>query len=110
MRKDTRFARHSHQELTEKLPSGSLGDSQALAIWNFLLRCDDPSDVSHMYRSFRDGKHCDVPKETLRAMRDTMITSMREMNKKDSNPRVETQRGRNTSAYNDGRLPMRTGS
>jgi hypothetical protein len=110
MRKDTRFARHSHEELTEKLPPGTLADPQAAGIWQFFLRSDDPSGVAHQYRSYRDSDRCAVPREKLRAMRDTMVESMREMNKKDPTRRTETQVGRNTAGHNDGFMPMRRGS
>ena len=93
MRKDTRFARPEQSELTAKLPAGCLSDAQSLGIWNLMTRCDDPSDVAHMYRSYRDSNHCTVPREKLRAMRDTMVTAMREANKKDPNPRKEKQAG-----------------
>ena len=93
MRKDTRFARPDQSELTEKLPAGCLSDAQTLGIWNLMMRCDDPSDVSHTFRSYRDSIHCTVPRQKLRAMRDTMITAMREANKKDPNPRKEKQAG-----------------
>jgi len=58
-----------------------------------MLQSDDPSEVARWYRSYRDSDHCTVPREKLRAMRDTMITSMREANKKDPNPRKEKQAG-----------------
>jgi hypothetical protein len=36
-----------------------------------------------------------VPRQNLRAMRDTMVNDMREQNKLSKKPRVETQIGRN---------------
>ena len=93
MRKDTRFARPNREEIESKLPPGALSDSQALGVWNMMLQCDDPSDVSHKYRSYRDSKHCSVPRQHLRSMRDTMITAMREANREDPNPRKEKKAG-----------------
>ena len=93
MRKDTRFARPDRLEIESKLPPGTLSDIQALAIWNMVLRADNPSDVAHTYRAYRDSEHCSVPREKLRAMRDTMITSMRESNRLDPKPRKEKQAG-----------------
>jgi hypothetical protein len=58
-----------------------------------IVRSDDPSEVSRHYRSYRDSKHCTLPRERLRAMRDTMITSMREANRQDKNPRKEKKAG-----------------
>lgn len=110
MRRDTRYARSDRHTLESKLPPGTLRDPQAAGIWEFLLRCDDPSHVSHTYRSYRDSGRCSVPQQTLRAMRDTMINDMREQNKKDPNPRVQTQRGKNTHTYGDGVMPIRKGS
>jgi len=110
IRKDTRFNRHSYAELTEKLPPGTLSNSEARGIWEFMNRCDDPSDVAHTYRSYRDSEHCTVPKEHLRNMRDTMIASMREENRKDSNPRKEKKKGVHYAPHNDGWMPQRTGA
>jgi hypothetical protein len=62
-------------------------------VWEMMWRNDDPSDVSHTYRTYRDSPHCTVPKQNLRAMRDTMITAMREANRQDSNPRKEKKAG-----------------
>jgi len=93
MRRDTRFARPDRAEIESRLPAGTLADPQALGVWDLMLRNDDPSDVAHTYRMYRDSPHCNVPKKDLRAMRDTMITSMREANRKDSNPRKEKKAG-----------------
>jgi hypothetical protein len=101
MRKDTRFDRSDRQTLESKLPSGTLKDPQAMGVWEFFLRCDDPSHVSHTYRSYRDSKHCEVPRQNLRVMRDTMINDMREQNKLSKKPRVETQRGSNAPRLTD---------
>ena len=110
MRKDTRFARPERAEIESKLPSGTLSDPQALGVWNMMLQNDDPSDVAHTYRSFRDSKHCTVPREHLRAMRDAMVTSMREANRKDPNPRKEKKRGIHYHPHPDGWMPQRTGA
>jgi len=110
MRKDTRFNRSDRATLTSKLPPGTLNDPQAAGVWEFFLRCDDPSHVAHTFRSYRDSDKCAVPREKLRAMRDTMVEDMREQNKKDPKPRVQTQIGNNTAAYNDGFAPMRRGA
>lgn len=95
MRNDTRFARSDRQTLESKLPPGTLGDPQARGIWEFFLRCDDPSGVAHCYRNYRDSDKCGVPRQNLRAMRDTMVNDMREKNKLSKKPRVETQVGNN---------------
>ena len=110
MRRDTRFRRPERQDIESRLPAGSLADTQALGIWNMMLQCDDPSDVAHKYRSYRDSDYCSVPKEKLRAMRDTMITAMREANREDPNPRKEKKKGKHYSGHNDGHLPERRGS
>ena len=101
MIKDTRFDRSDRQTLESKLPPGTLSDSQAMGVWNFFLRCDDPSHVSHTYRSYRDSNKCDVPQQNLRAMRDTMINDMREQNKLSKKPRVETKMGVNAPRLTD---------
>lgn len=110
MRKDTRFARPDRAEIESKLPPGILSNSQALGVWNMMLRGDDPSDIAHTYRSYRDSKYCEVPKDHLRAMRDAMITSMREANRKDSKPRKEKKKGVHYSTMPDGWMPRRTGA
>ena len=107
MRKDTRFRRPDRSEIEPRLPSGILKDPQALGVWNMMLRGDDPSDIAHTYRSFRDSDHCTVPREHLRAMRDTMITAMREANKKDPHPRIEKKKGKHYHTYPDGWMPPR---
>ena len=100
MRNDTRFARSDRSTMESKLPPGTLSGPQAQGVWEFFLRCDDPSHVAHTYRSYRDSKYCEVPRQSLRAMRDTMITDMREQNKLSKKPRVETQIGRNAPRLN----------
>ena len=95
MRNDTRFARSDRATLESKLPPGTLDGPQAQGIWEFFLRCDDPSGVAHCYRNYRDSDKCEVPRQNLRAMRDTMVNDMREQNKLSRRPRVETQIGRN---------------
>ena len=107
MRKDTRFRRPARETIEAKLPSGCLSDAQALGVWNMVLRGDDPSDVAHTYRSFRDSKYCSVPREHLRAMRDAMITSMREANREDPNPRKEKKKGKHYHSHPDGWMPQR---
>ena len=110
MRKDTRFRRPDRAEIEARFPSGTLDDPQALGIWNMMLRADDPSDVAHTYRSYRDSKHCTIHRRKLRDMRDTMITSMREANREDPNPRKEKKKGKHYQGYNDGHMPERKGS
>ena len=110
MRKDTRFRRPDRSEIETKLPNGILKDPQALGVWNMMLRGDDPSDIAHTYRSFRDSSHCTVPREHLRAMRDAMISSMREANKQDPKPRVEKKKGIHYDSMPDGWMPRRTGA
>ena len=75
-----------------------------------MIQADDPSDVSHIYRSYRDSDRCTLPRESLRAMRDIMVNDMREQNRMSKKPRVQTQRGNNTPAYNDGRQSPRKGA
>ena len=107
MRKDTRFARPDRVDLESRLPPGTLSDTQALGIWDMILRGDDPSEVSHTYRMYRDSPSCTVPKPILRAMRDTMITAMRESNRQDSSPRKEKKRGVHYFNDPDGRVSKR---
>lgn len=99
MRKDTRFARHDRLELESKLPVGTLDSSQATGVWNMILQSDDPSEVCRWYRSYRDSPHCTVPREKLRAMRDTMIQSMREANRNEANPRKEKKKNKHYPDY-----------
>ena len=110
MRKDTRFRRPERHEIESQLPSGILKDPQALGVWNMMLQNDDPSDVAHTYRSFRDSKHCSVPREHLRAMRDRMIECMREENRKDSHPRLEKKKGKHYYQHPDNWMPPRKGA
>jgi hypothetical protein len=110
MRKDTRFRRPDRSEIEQKLSKHILSDPQALGVWDMMLRGDDPSDVAHTYRSFRDSKHCTVPREHLREMRNTMITAMREANRQDPKPRVEKKKGVHYDAMLDGWMPRRKGS
>ena len=110
MRKDTRFRRPERHEIESRLPAGTLADSQALGIWNMMLQCDDPSDVSHKYRTYRDSNYCSVPVGTLRTMRDTMIQAMREENRKDDKPRKEKKKGVHYDPMPDGWMPRRTGA
>jgi hypothetical protein len=110
MRNDTRFARPERSEIESKLPIGCLSDPQALGIWMMMLQSDNPSEVSHYYRSYRDSSHCTVPREKIRSMRDTMIASMREANRADNKPRKEKQAGVHYDKYNDGFLKPRKGA
>ena len=102
MRRDTRFNRPDRSEIEHRLPPGTLADPQALGVWNMVLRSDDPSEVSRWYRTYRDSKHCSVPREKLRAMRDTMVTAMREANRQDPNPRKEKKKGVHYFSHEDG--------
>ena len=110
MRRDTRFRRPERNEIESRLPPGTLADAQALGIWNLVLQADDPSEVAHWYRNYRDSPHCAVPREKIRAMRDTMITAMREANRTDSNPRKEKKKGVHYHTNPDGWLPQRKGA
>jgi len=110
MRKDTRFRRPERHLIESRLPPGTLSDPQALGIWNMMLQNDDPSDVSHTYRSYRDSKHCSVPRQHLRAMRDTMITAMREENQKDPSRRKEKKAGVHYSRIDSHFQPRRKGA
>lgn len=93
MRKDTRFQRPERSELESRLPKGTLKDAQSIGVWNMMLQADDPGEVTRWYRAYRDSKHCTLPRNQLRAMRDTMITAMRESNQKDPKPRMEKRKG-----------------
>ena len=88
----------------------NFGDAQTLGIWNSLKNCDDPSHVSHMFRSYRDSKHCSVPRAILRHMRDVLIRDMREQNANSDNPRKQKQTGRNIPTWNDPQLHIRRGA
>jgi len=110
MRKDTRFRRPERHDIETRLPNGILSNAQALGVWNMMLRSSDPSEVSHIYRSYRDSNHCTVPKKDLRSMRDTMIICMREENKKDPSPRKEKKAGIHYNRYNNGWQSPRTGA
>jgi hypothetical protein len=107
MRKDTRFARPDRAEIESKLSPGTLSDAQALGIWNMFLRSDDPSDVAHTYRSYRDSPHCNVSREKLQEMRNTMITAMREANRNDPKPRKEKKSGVHYDPMSNGWMPRR---
>ena len=110
MRKDTRFSRPDRSDIEAKLPPGTLKDAQAMGIWNMMLRASDPSEVCHLYRSYRDSKYSAVPKPSLRAMRDTMITSMREANRQDPSPRKERKLGVHYNGHNNGFVQPRRGA
>lgn len=110
MRKDTRFRRPDRPDIEARLPNGVLKDPQALGVWNMMLRSSDPSEVSHLYRSYRDSDRCSVPRESLRSMRDTMINAMRSENQKDPHPRKEKKAGVHYDRMPDGWMPKRTGA
>lgn len=93
MRTDTRFNRPERSVIESRLAPGILRDAQSMGIWNMMLQLDDPSSVSHMYRSYRDSHRCTVPRQNLRSMRDAMILSMREANREDPKPRKERKTG-----------------
>lgn len=108
MRKDTRFRRPDRAEIEAGLSKQILKDPQALGVWNMMLRASDPSEVSHLYRSYRDSSHCAVPRESLRTMRDVMINAMRSENQKDPHPRKEKKAGVHYDRMPDGWMPRRT--
>lgn len=110
MRKDTRFRRPERAEIESRLPAGTLAEAQALGVWNLMLQSDDPSEVAHRYRAYRDSDYCSVSKDKLRSMRDAMIISMREENLKDPNPRKEKKKGVHYNGHNNGWLPRRMGA
>lgn len=85
----------------------NLSDPQTLGIWNLMKQADDPSHVSYIYRSHCNSKHCSVPKEHLRRMRDVMINDMREHERNSSKRRKQTQVGRNAPHWNDPQLHIR---
>lgn len=93
MRRDTRFPRPDRYSLESKLPPGTLAHPQAAGVWSIFLQCDDPSEVAHRFRSYRDSDYCSIPRENLRAMRDTLILGMREANKAAAKPLKEKQKG-----------------
>lgn len=93
------FPKPSRETLEEMLPPGTISDSQCSAVWSFLLRCSDPSEVAHTFRAYRDSPHCTVPREKLRAMRDTLIVAMREANKNSAKPLKERQKNRHYPDY-----------
>lgn len=93
------FPKPNRAKLEEALPPGTLSDTQCSAVWSFLLRCSDPSEVAHTFRAYRDSPHCSVPREKLRAMRDVLIAGMREVNRASSNPRKEKRKGTHYPDY-----------
>ena len=99
MRKDTRFSRADRLSLEERLPPGTLSGPQEMGVWSMILQSDDPSEVCRWYRSYRDSDYCSVPREKLRAMRDTMIQSMREANRNETNPRKEKKKNKHYPDY-----------
>lgn len=111
MRRDTRFKRPSREELESRLPSDVLSGPEEMGVWNMILQSDDPSEVARWYRSYRDSPNCTLPKKKLRAMRDVMITAMREANKSDPSRRVEKKKGTHYMDYeNEWLLSPRQGA
>jgi hypothetical protein len=102
---DTGVSNHN-----EGMTRVDLKNAQALGIWNLMKNADDPSHVSHLYRQYKGSKHCSVPKDQLRRMRDVMISDMKEQNKTSSKPRKQTQVGRNAPTWNDPQLQIRRGA
>jgi hypothetical protein len=88
----------------------NLSDPQTLGIWNLMKQADDPSHVSHLYRQYRDSKHCSVPKEHLRRMRDVMVSDMREQEKSSPSRKKQTQVGRNAPTWNSPQFHIRRGA
>ena len=99
MRRDTRFPRPDRSVLESRLAPGTLSHPQAYGVWSIFLQCDDPSDVAHKFRSYRDSDYCSIPREQLRDMRDVMIVGMREANKASTKPLKEKQKGRHYADY-----------
>jgi hypothetical protein len=93
MRTDTRFPRPERSVLEDRLSPGTLKHPQSPVVWSMFLQCDDPSDVAHKFRSYRDSNLCSVPRELLRDMRDTLIQGMRESNRNSPKPLVEKKKG-----------------
>lgn len=93
MRRDTRFPRPERSELESRLAPGTLNHPQAYGVWSIFLQCDDPSDVAHKFRSYRDSPHCEIPREKLRDMRDVLIQGMRESNRNSDKPLKEKHKG-----------------
>lgn len=99
MRTDTRFPRPDRYTLESRLSPGTLDHPQAPGVWSIFLQCDDPSDVAHKFRSYRDSNYCSIPREKLRNMRDVLILGMREANKASPRPFKEKQKGRHYMDY-----------
>lgn len=93
MRTDNRFPRPPRSEIESELKADTLDHPQSHGVWSIFLQCDDPSDVAHKFRSYRDSPHCNIPRETLRDMRDTLIASMRKSNRNSKSPRKERRKG-----------------
>lgn len=95
---------------SEEFVRADLSNMEQLGIWNAFKQADDPSHVCHLYRSYRDSKHCNIPKNVLRRMRDVMISDMKEQEAKTTRPRKQTQVGRNAPSWNDPQLQIRRGA
>ena len=87
------YPKPNRDYIEERLPPGTISNHEEGVIWGFFLRCSDPSDVAHTYRSYRDSPYCNTSKEKLRAMRDTLIEAMRSYNKELGSPGKEKRRG-----------------
>ena len=103
---DTGVSNHSEEEMVRV----NLADPQTLGVWNMFKNADDPSHVSFLYHNYKNSKHCSVPKNQLRRMRDVMISDMKEKNKESDKPRKQTQVGRNAPTWNDPQLHIRRGA
>lgn len=51
-------------------------DSDEAGVWNFLRGAKSPQELLTLYRSYRDSTHCNIPKDRLREMRDTVARDM----------------------------------
>jgi hypothetical protein len=100
---DTGVANH-----TEGPGRVNLGDAQTLGIWNLMKQADDPSHVAHLYRQYRDSKHCSVPKDHLRRMRDVMVSDMHENERNSPTRKKQKQVGHNVPWWDQ--LQIRRGA
>ena len=100
---DTGVSNHSEEDMVRV----NLADPQTLGIWNMFKNADDPSHVSFLYHNYKNSKHCSVPKNQLRRMRDVMISDMKEQEKNSPKRRKQTQVGRNAPTWNSPQLHIR---